>query len=117
MKDITKLSEQVEYVLTNYLAARNSYNHLWFVLITEFYPSYSIYFPIKDLDKLKRFLDYVPNFETVKKAAQRLIKKHQYCLYLPTEISIARKRGISDEDWLRYNETVLNKELELWLNK
>lgn len=116
MKDITKLSDQVEYVLTNTIAARNSYKHLWFVIITEFYNESGAYFPIKSLNSLGMFLDYVPSIETVKKAAQRLIKKHQYCLYLPTEKSIANKRGISDEDWLRYKETVLDKELELWLS-
>jgi hypothetical protein len=92
---ITKLRDQVEYVLQRSEKAKNSDVYLWILIVRQFYsgvvrPDQSIF--LKDMFEL-------PNQDNVKRLRARF---NAALLYLPTSEEVRRKRGINEAIWRTY---------------
>lgn len=95
-QDIKTLKGQVEYCLRAYPETRNSDITLTIQIWREFYPERMRKLGERMAVELKDLYD-LPREDNVKRA--RAYFQNDKKLYLPTELSIAKRRGILEDEW------------------
>ena len=107
MKEVIKrsnnfdtLAKQVEAVLGSYPEARNDdYILLWQIAET-FYPPLER--PLRDWQEVVLTFYALPRLDEIAKFRRRLIRRSGYTKYMPTNETIAKKRGLPMDKWEKY---------------
>lgn len=91
------LADKVEYCLYHFPNARNEDAILLYTVANEFYPNI-----FKENEDMLKAFNTLPKPTQIARARREVIKKHKNKKYLPSEWSIAKKRGYTPNEWKKF---------------
>ncbi len=103
VRKLQTLEHKVEYCLERYTDAKNSDIDLFARVCENFYPPFES--AIYNWRDLAGAMHAVPSLDHIARVRRKIIRKHGYRKYLPTELGIALHRGLNEKVWREYATT------------
>jgi hypothetical protein len=100
VQKLQTLEQKVEYCLARYTDATNSDIDLFARVCENFYPPFET--ALYNWRDLAGAMHQVPSLDHIARCRRKVIRKHNYRKYLPTNRDIAIHRGLNEQIWIDY---------------